>query len=491
MSISKISFQNSCLELPERFYQKVLPQKVPNPSIKSWNVELAQFLGISATIDNDKNFLEQVFSGKQIVPESQPLAMAYSGHQFGHFNPEMGDGRAHLLGELMGKDGKSYDIQLKGSGQTRYSRRGDGLAALGPVVREYLVSEAMHSLGVPTTRSLAVVETGQTVYRGESLKGGILTRVAESHIRVGHFERFAYIDDVEGLQKLVEYTIQKSYPELKEAYDKPLAMFGSIIRRQAILVSQWMSLGFVHGVMNTDNTSASGITIDYGPCAFLDETDFNKVFSSIDRSGRYAYNKQPHIQQWNLARLADALLKLYKKSELQLKIKEYEGLLEDYIHIFDNNWRILLLKKIGINKGNCNDEDVKILGLWLEYFIQEKIDFTLGFRELSALLTSSAPPLVFKKIENYSSLISQWKQLITKYASIKEIQDSMYSVNPQIIPRNHVIESIIKSCYAGDWNKFYRFEKELKNPYASNEGKEEFIRPPKPDEVISCTFCGT
>ena len=278
---------------------------------------------------------------------------------------------------------------------------------------------------------------------------------------------------------------------MKEADDKPLALFESIIRRQAILVSQWMSLGFVHGVMNTDNTSASGITIDYGPCAFLDETDFNKVFSSIDRSGRYAYNKQPHIQQWNLARLADALLKVYQKSELQLKIKEFEGLLEDYIHIFDNNWRILLLKKIGINKGNYNDEDVKILGLWLEYFIQEKIDFTLGFRELSALLTSSASPLVFKKIENYSSLVSQWRQLVTKYASIKEIQDTLYSVNPQIIPRNHVIESIIKSCYAGDWEKFYRFEKELKSPYVFNEEKEEFIRPPKPEEVISCTFCGT
>lgn len=491
MSVTKIVFQNKYLELPERFYHKVLPQIAPSPLVRSWNLDLAKFLGISADIEHDKPFLEQIFSGNRIVPGSQPLAMAYSGHQFGHFNPGLGDGRAHLLGELIGEDGKSYDVQLKGSGQTRFSHRGDGLSALGPVVREYLISEAMFNLGVPTTRSLAVVESGHTVFRGGALKGGILTRVAESHIRVGHFEYFAYSGDVEGLLRLVDYTIQKSYPELKEAEDKPRAMFESIMRRQAILVSQWMSLGFVHGVMNTDNTSASGITIDYGPCAFLDETDFNKVFSSIDRSGRYAYNRQPRIQQWNLEKLAGALLGTYQKSELKLKIKEYEMLLEDYNRIFDDNWRILFLRKIGINKSTNNEDGLKILEKWLEYFVREKVDFTLGFRELVSLLSAKSPPSVFKKIENYTSLIEQWKQVVTKSAPITEIQDVLNSANPQIIPRNHVIENIIQNCYAGDWDKFYRLEKELKNPYEYSKGKEEFTPPPRPEEMISCTYCGT
>lgn len=490
MNLSKIEFQNTYLNLPERFYQKINPKGFSKPRLRSWNKEFAQFLGITLNAEQDSGFLEQVFSGNKIMPSSQPLALAYSGHQFGHFNPQLGDGRAHLLGELRGANGKLYDVQLKGSGQTRYSRRGDGLSPMGPVVREYLVSEFMHYFGVPTTRSLAIVETGEAVFRENTHSGGVLTRVAESHIRVGHFEYLAYQRDTDGINRLINFVIQKSFPSLIDAIDKPLALFQIVVRRQAALISQWMGLGFVHGVMNTDNTSVSGITIDYGPCAFLDETDFNKVFSSIDRSGRYAYNKQPYIQQWNLAKLAQTLLVVYSDKEVDAKVKEFEKTLEDYIHIFDENWQALFLKKIGFNNQK-NEDGLKILEQLLQYFIIEKIDFTLGFRELSNLIDSQVPPAVFKKIENYMNLVNDWKQLATKESSLIEVKNTLNSTNPFFIPRNHIIENIIQDCYKDDWSKFYRFEKALKNPYQYDQSHKEFMLPPKPEEVITCTFCGT
>ena len=494
----KIDLQNSYLNLPDAFYQKTLPRKILNPKLMAWNADLAGFLNIEVNLKEDKKELGQVFSGTKILNKTQPLSMAYSGHQFGHFNPALGDGRAHLLGEVKAQDGLLYDVQLKGSGQTQYSRRGDGLSPLGPVVREYLVSEAMHSLGVPTTRSLAIAETNDQVIRERALPGGVLTRVAQSHIRVGSFEYFAYRGDVENLNHLIQFLIDRSYPGLNDADDKPVALFKSVMERQASLVAKWMSIGFVHGVMNTDNTSASGVTIDYGPCAFLDETDFNKVFSSIDRHGRYAYGKQPEIMQWNLARFADALLAVYPQAEQAGKVKVFEKLLDDFADMFEEKWCELFFKKIGFNEP-IKGEDSKILNKLLEYFNLENIDFTLGFRNLSVLveldissdIKSGHLGSLYTNIMNYKNVFDDWKNLIHKHSSVEESKVLLNSVNAVVIPRNHIVERVIQSCYRRDYSEFQKLEKVLRSPFVYSQDKNDFMLPPKSGERVTETFCGT
>lgn len=488
MPIKPIPFQNHYAKLPEAFYQKNRPTPPPSPKMKVWNEDLAQFLGIDP--NTSRYELEEIFSGSKIAINSEPLSMAYSGHQFGHFNPNLGDGRAHLLGELLGEDSSLYEIQLKGSGRSKFSRRGDGLSPLGPVVREYIVSEAMHFLGVPTTRSLAVVETGQQVERETSLGGGVLTRVAESHIRVGHFEYFADRKDIENLKVLIQFLIERSYPNLIESEDKPLKLFAAIVKKQALLVAQWMSFGFVHGVMNTDNTSASGIIIDFGPCAFLDETDFDKVFSSIDRHGRYAYGRQPAILQWNLARLAETLIATYPEAEQNQKVKDFEKELYDFSEIFSEHWRSLFNKKIGFNQV-LSGKDAKIQERWLEYFNSEKIDFTQGFRGLSELLNSEVPSSVYTMNQKLKDLIQDWKNLILTHSNLEDAMKLMDSVNPIIIPRNHVVERIIQSCYQGDYIEFKTFVHQLKTPYIYSEAKVAFMTAPTQSERITKTFCGT
>jgi uncharacterized protein YdiU (UPF0061 family) len=304
-----IPFHNTYVRLPEQFYERVEPASVPAPRLLRLNEALASHLGVDpAFLRSDEGV--SVLSGNRIAPGSEPIALAYAGHQFGHFVPQLGDGRAVLLGEVTGIDGKRYDLQLKGSGRTRFSRRGDGKAALGPVLREYIVSEAMAVLGIPTTRSLASVLTGETVMRERPLPGGVLTRVASSHVRVGTFQYFAARKDLEALRLLTNYSIQRHYPHVQQADDPPLAFFDSVVAALAKLVSHWMLAGFIHGVLNTDNTSIAGETIDYGPCAFMDAYDPDKVFSSIDHHGRYAFSNQPGIIKWNLARLAECLLPL-------------------------------------------------------------------------------------------------------------------------------------------------------------------------------------
>jgi serine/tyrosine/threonine adenylyltransferase len=495
------------------------PTPPKGPKLKIWNENLARFLGIDPTMNRAE--LERIFSGTLTAKNSKPLAMAYAGHQFGHFNPELGDGRAHLLGELLGKDGAYYDIQLKGSGQSQFSRRGDGLSPLGPVIREYLVSEAMYYLGVPTTRSLAVVETEENVYRDAPLNGGVLTRVAESHIRIGHFEYFAHRNDLDNLRVLIQFLIQRSYPNLIEAKDKPLALFEAIARKQASLVAQWMSLGFVHGVMNTDNTSASGITLDFGPCAFLDETNFEKVFSSIDRQGRYAYGRQPALMQWNLTRLAEALLFTYPEDQRDQRAKDFENHLEEFIENFNGYWRSLFSKKIGF-KIDLTGSDAKILEKWLEYFNEEQIDFTQGFRGLSQLLTadltspltspltsalsfeepsndkpSNAEPIytepssIYVNSSQFKELVHEWQKLVLTHSTSEDSQQLMDSVNPVMIPRNHVIERIIQACYKGDYIEFENFAQELKTPFMYTESKAPFVSVPKKSERVTQTFCGT
>ncbi|MDH5767330.1 MAG: YdiU family protein, partial [Gammaproteobacteria bacterium] len=331
-----MNFKNRYLALGEGFYQKINPTPVAKPRLIKFNHQLAALTGaLSDAVD--EQFLADVFSGNVIHQSCQPLAMAYAGHQFGHFNPELGDGRAIYLGELDLLSGDSMDVQLKGSGQTRYSRRGDGRAALGPVLREYLLSEAMHQLGVPTTRALAAVTTGEQVARDSLLPGGVITRTASSFIRVGSFQFFAMQDDEVSIKKLADYVIERNYPQSLEAQNPYLAMFEAVVLRQAKLIAQWMHFGFIHGVMNTDNMSVAGETIDYGPCAFMDFYHPHQVYSSIDRHGRYAYDNQPDIGVWNLSRLAETLLPLFD-ADSDKAVELAQGILEKYVHAYGNEW---------------------------------------------------------------------------------------------------------------------------------------------------------
>ena len=490
VDILRVKFSNSYKSLPKSFYQQGSPQNSKNPKLIKWNEPLANFLqiGVSADEPNNKSTLAQVFSGNKIHATSQPIAAAYAGHQFGHFVPSLGDGRAHLLGELKAKDQKLYDIQLKGSGRTGYSRRGDGRSPLGPVIREYIVSEAMFHLGVPTTRSLAITATDEVIYRETPLQGGVLTRVSESLIRVGNFEYFAARNEVQNLKLLLDYVVKRNFPQLIEAEDLPLAFFKALLHRQALLVSKWMSLGFVHGVMNTDNTSAVGITIDYGPCAFLDETNFNKVFSSIDKNGRYAFSQQPRILQWNLARLADSLILTY--DDQQSAAENFEKELASFPMIYEKHWKSLMLAKIGLKKQNENNLD--ILAVWLNIFEKNSLDFTLSFRALSKLILNNKSLVAFKNINFPDGFLQKWIGAVLKeHASLDLAAESMNNVNPCYIPRNHILEEIIKDAYLGAYEKLTQLLEVIKNPYQIQEGQEYFATPPKIAERVSKTFCGT
>ena len=369
--------------LPEIFYSSVRTDPAPGAELIAWNAELAAHLGLDA-LDADRERLTRIFSGGEPLPGGQTIALAYAGHQFGNFVPQLGDGRAALLGEVISPvDGRHYDIQLKGSGQTPYSRRGDGKSSLGPVLREYLLSEAMHRLGVPTTRALAAVSTGETVYRDTMEPGGVLTRVASSHLRVGSFQYLAARDHRDALKQLTDYTIARHYPDAAAADTPVLAFFSGVVDAQAILIARWMALGFIHGVMNTDNCAISGETIDYGPCAFMDEFDINKVFSSIDRQGRYAYGQQAAMAQWNLARLAECLMLL------QGEKADYESALESFQPRFEEAYFGLMREKLGL--ANHADDDVALVTAWLQHLQDHQLDYTLSFRELAGRIEVEAP----------------------------------------------------------------------------------------------------
>ncbi len=508
VAVHKIEFINTYSKLPSRFFQKINPSSTSAPKIIKWNEDLALDLKISFSAKDqiDLKEIEQLFSGFKVHKSSIPLATAYSGHQFGHFSPVLGDGRAHLLGELKGLDGKLYDVQLKGSGRTEFSRSGDGRSPLGPVLREYIVSEAMYALGVSTTRSLCAVTTGETVYRSEGeLAGGILTRVSESLIRVGHFEYFASRGDKEGLKTLLFYLVKRSYPDIDlKSDDLPFEFFKNLVDKQAKLVAKWMSLGFVHGVMNTDNTSALGLTIDYGPCAFLDETDLNKVFSFIDQGGRYSYKNQPVVLRWNLARLAESLLEIYSDDEERnTKAQNYTKILEGFLDLYETYFEKLMFKKLGFKESNSiksEDERLekrKILNLWIKYLDKYKIDFTNAFRNLPDLFEEENDDLkLYKENENLNTFKTLWKEQlkiegVESRTVLKEISDR---VNPVYIPRNHMIEEVIKKAYENDFSLFHKFTEILKSPYidlSDDEDHLKFSSAPKIEQRIKNTFCGT
>lgn len=489
--VSKLGFDNSYRRLPERFYAPVTPASVSAPRLIAFNRRLASDLGL------DPQSLEaqaaSLFSGNSLAPDAEPIALAYAGHQFGNFVPQLGDGRALLLGEVVDPKGRRFDIQLKGSGPTPFSRRGDGRAALGPVLREYIVSEAMHAMGIPTTRSLAAVTTGESIYREDILPGAVLTRVASSHIRIGTFQYFAARRDTDAIRILVDHAIKRHAPEIADAELPALALLETVIRRQAYLVARWMHVGFIHGVMNTDNMTVSGETIDYGPCAFLDEYDPAKVFSSIDHGGRYAFANQPAIAQWNLARLAETLLPLIS-DDTQAAIATATKAIEAFPQQFENSWQQGMRSKLGLSQEQAGDAE--LIEELLDVMHRSKADYTLTFRRLTdAAGDSGALPDVrklFRSPGDFDNWFARWQErLRLDPQSASERARAMRAVNPVYIPRNHQVERGIRAAIGGDFSVFEKLHRLLQHPFEVQAGMAGFEEPPQPEERVLQTFCGT
>ncbi|ADW70114.1 protein adenylyltransferase SelO [Granulicella tundricola] len=488
-------FENTYARLPEHFYARLNPTPVAAPRLVKLNVELAVKLGL------DPNALASpegvaILAGNRVAQGSEPLAMAYAGHQFGHFVPQLGDGRANLLGEVMGRDGKRYDIQLKGSGPTPFSRRGDGRAALGPVLREYIVSEAMAAMGVPTTRALAAVMSGEEVMREGFMPGGVLTRVAASHLRVGTFQYFAARGDTDSVRKLADYAIARHYPEAAETAGPYLALLTGVIGRQARLVAQWMMLGFIHGVMNTDNTSISGETIDYGPCAFLEAYHPEKVFSSIDQQSRYAYDNQPRAMLWNLTRLAESLLPLIVEEQggEEAGLASAKEALAGFQPQFEASRMAGLGRKLGLSMEQEGDAALA-LDL-LERMAANEADFTLTFRRLcDAALDAEADGAVrvlFAVPEAYDVWAAQWRSRLREQPGAAERVAAMRHANPAIVPRNHLVEQALEAA-AGqeDFTLFEGLLEAVCHPFEDRPELTKYTTPAQPQEQVRYTFCGT
>jgi serine/tyrosine/threonine adenylyltransferase len=486
-------FQNTYAALPDGFFARVAPTPVAAPRLIKLNRPLAVRLGL------DPDHLEspegaEILAGKRLPDGAQPIAMAYAGHQFGHFVPQLGDGRAILLGEVIDIDGIRRDIQLKGSGPTPFSRRGDGRAALGPVLREYIVSEAMAALGIPTTRSLAATITGESVMRETVLPGAVLTRVASSHIRVGTFQYFAARGDTEGVKRLADHAIARHYPQAAQAERPYHALLEGVVTRQAELVARWLQVGFIHGVMNTDNTSISGETIDYGPCAFMDHYDPAAVFSSIDEQGRYAYANQPRIALWNLTRLAECLLPLFSDDK-DKAIEEAQSVLAEFPAKFTAAYQSGLRQKIGL--FTARDGDEALVQDLLDAMAKNKADFTLTFRRLSGAAEDATRDqdvrALFTAPLAYDEWAARWRQRTAEEPQTPaERAAMMRAINPAFIPRNHRIEAVIQAAVASDdYAPFEELLAVLAKPYEEQPAFADYANPPEPHQRVLQTFCGT
>ena len=464
-------FDNSFAALPAGFYTRIAPTPVAAPKLLAFNAGLAQTLGLAEAGADD---LALTFGGNDLPQGADPLAQLYAGHQFGNYNPQLGDGRAILLGEVIDSTGNRRDIQLKGSGPTPYSRGGDGRAWLGPVLREYVVSEAMHALGIPTTRALAAVATGEDIYRETALPGAVLTRVAASHLRVGTFQVYAHRGEVENLRTLTDYAIKRHYPQA----DGPMGLLRAVSAAQADLIAAWMSVGFIHGVMNTDNCSISGETIDYGPCAFMDAFHANRVFSSIDRQGRYAFSNQPQMAVWNMAQLATALIQQMEAAD--------DAIAEatEIVHAMPDQIEAAWLKRFGVKIGisEAQPEDAALIDDLLALMQQDGADFTNAFHALSG----DAAQDQFTDRDAFAAWQSRWQARI---ASQPDAQAVMAAANPAIIPRNHRIEQMIQAAVAGDMAPFNRLMTALATPFEVTD--PDLHRPPTDQEIVPATFCGT
>lgn len=461
-----------------RFYKSCAPAPVLAPELLLYNNTLADEIGLLEDLSDDQEALAKIFSGNRLLPGTAPVALAYAGHQFGHFVPRLGDGRAHLLGEYVATDGRRYDIQLKGSGPTPFSRGGDGRCALGPALREYLMGESLYYLGVPTTRSIAVVTTGEPVFRDRPMQGAIVTRLAPSHIRIGSFEYCATKGDVTSIKRLADYTIKRHYPEIEG--DKPyIQFFESFIEKQINLVTHWLRVGFIHGVMNTDNILLSGHTIDYGPCAMMGAYNPATSFSSIDHQGRYAFGNQAHISQWNIAQLGMAMLPLFHEDEKKA-LRILKPIIEGLKERFDNAYWEMMRKKFGFTDGADHKPFMqKVLATMLE----KKLDYTTTFRGLRTTL-------VEEDNSNYLEMLgedfNEWKSLV----DVKKARKVMNRVNPTLIARNHQIEKIIKEAEEGNMKRAKRFLTALQTPYNKKSSTAFLGTNPEFDESYK-TFCGT
>jgi serine/tyrosine/threonine adenylyltransferase len=485
-------FQNTYAALPANFFARVAPTPVAAPRLIKLNRPLAVHLGLDPDLLATAEGAE-ILAGKRVPEGADPIAMAYAGHQFGHFVPQLGDGRAILLGEVIDTDGVRRDIQLKGSGPTPFSRRGDGRAALGPVLREYIVSEAMAALGIPTTRSLAAVITGESVMRETMLPGAVLTRVATSHIRVGTFQFFAARGDTDGIRKLADHAIARHYPQAANAERPYHALLEGVVARQADLVARWLLVGFIHGVMNTDNSSISGETIDYGPCAFMDHYDPATVFSSIDEMGRYAYANQPKIALWNLTRLAECLLPLYSDDKDQA-IEQAQFILAEFAEQFTTAYQAGLRKKIGL--FTMRDGDEALVQDLLDAMARNQADFTLTFRRLGDAardFDNDSVRHLFADPAAFDDWAVRWRQRIAdEPQSAAERHVAMRAVNPAFIPRNHRVEAVIEAAVSrDDFAPFEALLTVLSKPYEDQPDFADYADPPKPEQRVLQTFCGT
>lgn len=488
-----IAFDNSYQRLPERFYARMAPTPVDAPRLIRVNIALADLLGIDASELQSADGVAML-AGNAVPEGAAPVAMVYAGHQFGGFSPQLGDGRAILLGEVVGRDGVRRDIQLKGCGRTPFSRRGDGRAALGPVLREYVLSEAMAALGVPTTRALAAVTTGEHVLREGAVPGAVLTRVALSHVRVGTFQYFAVRGDVDGLRALADHVVARLYPDLALADNSYLALLDRVVTRQAELVARWLSIGFIHGVMNTDNMSVAGETIDYGPCAFMDDFHPQTVFSSIDHGGRYAYANQPAIAQWNLARFAETLLPLLDADEaraIELATRSVDRFAVPFVAAYTQAMRA----KLGLLQPHA--DDLALINDLLGRMADSAADFTLTFRGLADCAVDPAGDgavrSLFKDPAAFDTWATVWRARLGSERGAADARgEVMRAANPAFIPRNHQVEAVIRAAEdRGDFAPFERLLAVLSRPFDDQPEAEAYARPPRPEEVVHQTFCGT
>jgi uncharacterized protein YdiU (UPF0061 family) len=492
--LKPIPFNNTYARLGDGFHARTSPVPVANPGLIIFNHALGEELGLADTCLAGPDTAD-IFAGNVVPEGAEPVAMAYSGHQFGHFNPQLGDGRALLLGQIESPDRSLRDIHLKGTGQTRFSRNGDGRAALGPVLREYLVSEAMARLGVPTTRALAAVTTGEEVARERLLPGGVITRLATSFVRVGTFEFFASRGDLAAVTRLADYVIEHNYPAIRDEPNRYYALLEAVIERQAALIAQWMQLGFIHGVMNTDNMSIAGETIDYGPCAFMDHYAHDQVYSSIDHHGRYAYNNQPSVGLWNLTRLAETLVPLLDE-ETDAAIETAKTALHGYQDLYLRYWLDGMRQKTGLQTPL--DEDRLLIEALMDTMAANRADFTLSFYYLSQMEKDSmdkdgAVRDQFDDPGQFDAWAMQWRTRLQKEDSDDATRQAhMRAVNPLYIPRNHQIEAAIRAAEDnGDFTVFHELNAVLQNPFEKQPQKDAYTLPPEPHEVVQQTFCGT
>jgi uncharacterized protein YdiU (UPF0061 family) len=480
---------NSYARLGDIFYESIQPEPVKDPKIFLWNNKLAGELFLSEILGLNNQELAQVFSGNTILPGSEPIALAYAGHQFGNFVPQLGDGRAHLLGEIVDHQNLRKDIQLKGSGPTSFSRNGDGRCALGPAIREFIMGEAMHAMGIPTTRSLAVTTTGETVYRETPQPGAVVTRIASSHLRVGTFEYFAARQNHRALEQLCDYAISRHYPELQdEGDDRFILLLDNVMQRQIDLVVEWLRVGFIHGVMNTDNTTISGETIDYGPCAMMGGYNPRTVFSSIDRQGRYSFGNQPVIAQWNIARFAETLLPLIANDEKQA-IDIAGQRVSEFSDRFKEKHRLMMARKIGLTELLPSDHE--LISELLDLLEQKQLDYTISFDRLRQSLSSPSEEKLITA--DLGSWFFSWKtRLKNQQESEVESQALMQQVNPVVIPRNYHMEKVIRSCIEnGESSAAEEFLEVLTTPYMAIDKTAKYQNVPDDADLGYQTFCGT